>query len=84
MIELTGEVCNVNGFKDEMTVQDVPVATTATAYTVPGTSDTYILIFNESLFFGGGMDHSLMNPNQIRASGIPVSDNPFEGFVYPV
>ena len=78
MIELTGEVCNVNGFKDEMTVRDVPVATTATAYTVPGTSDTYILIFNESLYFGEDMDHSLMNPNQIRASGIPVSDNPFD------
>jgi hypothetical protein len=24
------------------------------------------------------MDHSLINPNQIRANGIPVSDNPFD------
>ena len=55
----------------------MPVATAATAYT---TSDgtTYILIVNESLYFGSSLDHSLINPNQIRHYCIPVSDDPYD------
>ena len=36
------------------------------------------MIFNEVLWFGNSMDHSLVNPIQIRVTGIPVSDDPFE------
>ena len=39
---------------------------------------TYILIVNEALYFGNDMDHSLINPNQNRHFGIPVSDNPYD------
>ena len=38
----------------------------------------YITILNEALFFGKSMDHSLVNQNQTRSFGIPVSDNPFD------
>ena len=34
--------------------------------------------FNEVLWFGTSMDHLLINPNQIRMEGIPVSDDPFD------
>ena len=78
LIDPTGKVCNVHGFKDDMTAQDVPVGMTATAYTVPGTSDTHILLFHQSLSFGNHMDHSLINPNLIRSNDIPVSDEPFD------
>ena len=37
-----------------------------------------ILIINEGLYFGQGLEHSLINPNQIRHYGIPVSDDPFD------
>ena len=40
-------------------------------------STVYILIFNKALLFGKLMDHLLVNPNQIRSFGIPVSDKPF-------
>ena len=32
------------------------------------------LIVNQALYFGASLDHSLINPNQIRHFGIPVSD----------
>ncbi|KAL7542899.1 hypothetical protein ACHAWF_007276 [Thalassiosira exigua] len=33
---------------------------------------------NEVLYFGGTLDYSLINPNQIRHYGIAVSDNPYD------
>jgi hypothetical protein len=30
------------------------------------------------LYFGKQLDHSLINPNQIRVTGIPVCDDPFD------
>ena len=78
-ISFTGQTCEVQGFHDDMSaIKDIPVATTATAYTDQETGQTYILIFNEALYFGSTMDHSLVNPNQIRASGISVSDDPYD------
>ena len=78
LLSTTGQQCNVNGFHESFdSIPDVPVATAATAYT---TSDgtTYILIVNEALYFGSSLDHSLINPNQIRHYGIPVSDDPYD------
>ena len=57
---------------------NVPIVTGATAYDDPISGITYILIFNESLYYGEKMDHSLFNPNQLRKYGIPVWDNPFD------
>ena len=37
-----------------------------------------ILIVNQALYFGASLDHSLINTNQIRNFGIPVSDNPYD------
>jgi hypothetical protein len=36
-----------------------------------------LLIINEALYFGSRMNQSLINANQIRATGIPVCDDPF-------
>ena len=59
-------------------ITNVPIVTGATAYDNPTTGETYILLFNESLYYGTRMDHSLFNPNQIRKYGVPVWDNPFD------
>ncbi len=77
----TGMKCSVSGFSSSMkSVDDVPVATVATAYTTPE-GMTLILIFNEALFFGSKLDHSLINPNQIRSFlETPVCDDPFDPF----
>ena len=43
---------------------DVPIVTSATAYDDPISKKMFILLFNESLYYGNHMDHSLFNPNQ--------------------
>lgn len=48
----------------------------ATAFDDPETGETYIIIFNESLYLGDALDNTLMNPNQVRANGLVVDDVP--------
>lgn len=75
----TGLTCEAHGFHGDLTpISDVPIATVATLWSDPMTGASYILIFNEVLYFGRGMDHSLINPNQVREYGIEVHDNPYE------
>ena len=79
MLSSTGQTCDVKGFHDDFdTIKDVPIARVATAYK-DSDGRTWILIINEALYFGQNMDHSLINPNQIRHFGIPVSDNAYDG-----
>ena len=59
-------------------VENVPIVSGATAWDDPSTGTTYLLIFHESLYYGSKLDHSLINPNQIRSYGIDVWDNPFD------
>ena len=59
-------------------IENVPIVSGATAYDDPTTHTTYILVFNEALYYGERLDHSLINPNQIRSYGIPLWDNPFD------
>ena len=42
----------------------------------------HILIVNQALYFGASLYHSLINTNQIRHFGIPVSDNPYDSGQY--
>ena len=48
------------------------------AYTCQESGQTYILVINEGLWLGTKMEHSLLNPNQLRFNGISVQDNPFD------
>ena len=57
-------------------IKGVPIVTGATAYTCKRTGDTLILVFHEALWMGDTMDHSLLNPNQLRHYGVRVQDNP--------
>lgn len=50
---------------DYAPIKNVPIVQAATAYTLPFTGQTYILIFNEALWMGNQMDHTLVNPNQL-------------------
>ena len=59
-------------------VENVPIVSGATAYDDPITGKTYILVFHEALYYGDKLDHTLINPNQVRAYGIPFWDNPFD------
>jgi hypothetical protein len=78
-IRPTGMMCSVKGFHQSFApIHEIPVATVATAWDDPETGQTFILIVHQALYFGKQLDHSLINPNQIRVTGTPVCDDPFD------
>ena len=79
LIHYTGQECTVSGFHNKLGAMDKnPIATVATAWSDEHTGQGFILIMHEVLFFGNDLDHSLINPNQIRHNGFQVYDNPYE------
>ena len=74
----TGKVCEVSSYTDEYdAITDVPVVRGATLWTDQHTNEEYILIFNEALWMGDTLAHSLINPNQLRPFDTLVQDNPY-------
>ena len=59
-------------------VQEIPIARCCTVWTSEDDGTEYLLVGNEMLWFGTRLKHSLINPNQIRAYGIEVEDNPYK------
>ena len=59
-------------------LEGFPIVSGSTAYDDLGTNTTYILVVNEDLYYGNKLEHSLINPNQVRAYGIDFWDNPFD------
>ena len=74
----TGQSCEVMPYSDTYDgITDVPVVTGATLWTSPHEGEEFILVFNEALWMGDTLQHTLVNPNQLRAYGTTVQDNPF-------
>ena len=74
----TGQSCEVMPYSDTYdAITDVPVITGATLWTSPHNMDKFILIFNEALGMGNTLQHTLVNPNQLRAYSTTIQDNPF-------
>ena len=73
----TGQSWEVTPYSDTYDeITDVPVVTGATLWTSPHDGDEYILIFNKALWMGNTLQHTLVNPNQLRAYGTTIQDNP--------
>ena len=78
LLSTTCQLCDVKGFHNSYKeITNVPVDRSATSV-VHDDGTVYIIILNEDLLFGKSMYHSLINPNQIRSFGIPLSNDPFE------
>ena len=79
ILEYTRRTADVYSYdKSAKPIENVPIVTAATAWDDPVTGETYILVVNEALYYGTKLDHSLINPNQIRSFGIDLWDNPFD------
>jgi hypothetical protein len=78
VLDLTGKVASVSSFCDSefQALEDVPIATVATAFDCAVTGKTHVLIFSEAHYFGDRIKHSLLCPNQLRANGLTVHDCP--------
>ena len=78
VLSYTGKECDVTPYTDAYdAIRHVPVVSGATLWTRPSDGQEFILVFNEALWMGEQMQHTLVNPNQIRAHGIDVFDNPY-------
>ena len=78
VISFTGRECDVSPYTDTYdSIKGVPIVTGASAWTCPDTGETMILVFHEALWMGDVLEHSLINPNQLRHHGIVVQDNPY-------
>ena len=78
-IAYTGQKCTVKGFLDALgEVQSIPIATCALAWDHPSNNKTYIPTIHKGLYFGSQLDHSLINPNQLRHNNVEVYDNAFD------
>jgi hypothetical protein len=76
MCEFDGTLCDVSPFTDEYQLMtDVPIVSAATAWTDEESGETVVLWFNQILWYGNKLDHSLINPNQLRHNGISVCDD---------
>jgi len=79
VMEFTGDICEVTPFLELYEpVNEIPVARCGSVWTSPHTGKEYLLVCDQMLWFGTTLPHSLLNPNQIRAYGIDVNDNPFD------
>ena len=79
LLKLTGDICEVTPFLDSYEpISEIPLAHCGMVWTDPTTMQDYLLVSDQMLWFGENLRHSLINPNQIRANGIPVYDDPFD------
>ena len=77
VLAFTGRECDVSPYTDTYdSIKSVPIAKAGTAWTSPESGTTFILVFNEGLWMADKMEHTLVNPNQMRLFGIMVQDNP--------
>ena len=76
VMKYTERSCDVSPYSDEYeAVKGVPVVQAATGYTSKN-GRNYILILNKALWMEH-LDHSLVNPNQLRQYNCEVQDNPY-------
>ena len=77
VLAYTSQECDVTPYNSKDVEKNVPIATCATAWD-DSSGVTYIVKIHQALYMGDrGMDHSLINPNQLKAHGLEVQDNPF-------
>ena len=73
-----GKECEVSPYTDEYdAIRNVPIVTGATVWTSSQDGAAILLVFNEALWMGDRLHHTLINPNQLRSYGVDAQDNPF-------
>jgi hypothetical protein len=80
ILHSTGRECDVHPYTDKYEgITGVQIVSGATAWTCQDSGETFILVVHEALWMPDSLAHSLVNPNQLRAYGTTIQDNPFGG-----
>ena len=59
---------------------NVPIMSGATTVTDSVIGNAFIMVINEALYYGKKLNHSLINPNQLKFYETMVWDNPFDPY----
>jgi hypothetical protein len=79
LLETTGEFCEVSpNLGTYQQVSEIPLAYCCTVWTDQLDSSEHLLVADQMLWFGTQLPNSLINPNQLRAYGLHVNDDPFD------
>ena len=77
LLNYTDRACTVHAYDESYKPQnDVPIVRAATGFTSRD-GRNYILVMNGALWMPN-LNHTLINPNQLRAHGVEVQDNPYD------
>ena len=78
LLSETGIECDVSPYTDEYeSIKNFPIVLEATAWTSLELSETFIITVHEGLWMNTTMEHTLVNPNQLRHLCVTVQDNPY-------
>ena len=79
LLETTGQFCEVSPFLSTYEpVSEIPLARCCTVWMDQSDSSEHLLVGDQMLWFGNQLPNSLINPNQLRAYGLIVNDDPFD------
>ena len=76
MIGPSQTTVRVSAFAPGCGTKHYPLATVGTVWTDPINGKEYLLVINQAIYLGDDLKHSLLNPNQLRATGLQVDDCP--------
>ena len=77
VIDYASQEYDVTPYNSKDVEKDVPIATCAIAWD-DSSGVTYIMKIHQANYMGDrGMDHSLINPNQLRAHGVEIQNSLF-------
>jgi hypothetical protein len=77
MIKQSPPVATVPGFHGDLgALNDVPITNCCTAIDLPDLQEMRIVICNEALYFGTGIEDLLISPNQLWVNGLIVDTCP--------
>ena len=81
VLNITERTADVYPYNDSYKpMYGVPIVSAATLYKNKDTGESFILVIHEGLYYGPKLGHSLFNPNQLRAAGTMVWDNPYDPY----
>ena len=79
------DVCDVSPLLDlYQPVKEITMTRVSTVWIDPNMSREYLIVSDQFLWFGTMMDHSIINPNQVREFNIPVHDKNSDATIFGI
>ena len=81
VLKMTSRTADVYPYKPSCKpLYNVPIVSGATTVMESITGNSFIMVTNKAIYYGRKLDHSLINPNQLKCYETMVWDNPFDPY----